>query len=171
MFFCGVRCSARCLVKKEIINNMRVLYKKIASFLFFIIDFFQDFTIGVKALKKTLVSVFVFIIILACGITAAEADSIKLDLYLKDHKFSPEVIKLPPGKKVVITLHNQDSTIEEFESLDLKREKIVLGNSSVKIILAPLEVGEYKFFGEFHEDTAQGKIVVSEDVNDVQSGE
>jgi hypothetical protein len=43
---------------------------------------------------------------------------------------------------------------------DLKREKIVLGNSTIKIVLAPLVPGEYKFFGDFHQETAQGKIIV-----------
>ena len=51
-------------------------------------------------------------------------------------------------------------------SIDLKREKIVLANSKARVILAPLKPGEYKFFGEFHEDTAQGKIIVKEKQED-----
>ena len=67
---------------------------------------------------------------------------------------------MPEGKKIILIVHNQDSTIEEFESVELKREKIVLGNSESKIKFAPLQVGEYKFFGDFHQDTAHGKIIV-----------
>jgi len=89
-------------------------------------------------------------------------NEVQVDIYIKDHKFSPSVVELPEGKKIVITVHNQDATIEEFESIELKREKIVLGNSETRIILAPLKPGEYKFFGDFHQDTAQGKIVVKE---------
>ena len=86
----------------------------------------------------------------------------EVDLIIKDHKFEPKILELPAGQKIRITVHNQDNTIEEFESYDLKREKIVLANSKARVILAPLKPGEYKFFGEFHEETAQGKIIVKE---------
>ena len=110
---------------------------------------------------------FTTFLILTCSLfTASNAfgteDAVHVDIYIKDHKFSPSVVELPEGKKIIITVHNQDATIEEFESIELKREKIVLGNSETRIILAPLKPGEYKFFGDFHQDTAQGKIVVKE---------
>ncbi len=110
---------------------------------------------------------FITFLILTCSLfTASNAfgteNEVQVDIYIKDHKFSPSVVELPEGKKIVITVHNQDATIEEFESIELKREKIVLGNSETRIILAPLKPGEYKFFGDFHQDTAQGKIVVKE---------
>ena len=93
---------------------------------------------------------------------AVADDVMTVDLHIKDHKFVPDVVELPPNKKICIIVHNDDPTIEEFESFDLKREKIVLGNSSIKIVLAPLVSGEYKFFGDFHQETAQGKIIVKE---------
>jgi hypothetical protein len=34
--------------------------------------------------------------------------------------------------------------------------------STVSIILAPLEVGNYEFMGEFHQDTAKGVLIVHE---------
>ncbi|PCJ25961.1 MAG: hypothetical protein COA94_05720 [Rickettsiales bacterium] len=100
---------------------------------------------------------------LAAALPAYAGGFVEVDLIIKDHKFHPETLKLPAGKKIRITVHNQDSTIEEFESIDLKREKIVLGNSKARVILAPLKPGTYKFFGEFHEETAQGKIVVEQE--------
>ena len=110
---------------------------------------------------------FITFLIVTCSLFSASSvfgaeDAVYVDIYIKDHKFSPSVIELPEGKKIIITVHNQDATIEEFESIELKREKIVLGNSEARILLAPLKPGEYKFFGDFHQDTAQGKIVVKE---------
>ncbi len=102
------------------------------------------------------------LICLGC-VTSSNANVINVDLVIKNHKFEPEILKLPAGKKIRITVHNQDSTIEEFESVDLKREKIIPGKSKARIILAPLNPGEYKFFGEFHEETAQGKIIITEE--------
>ena len=110
---------------------------------------------------------FITFLIVTCSLFSASSvfgaeDAVYVDIYIKDHKFSPSVIELPEGKKIIITVHNQDATIEEFESIELKREKIVLGNSEARILLAPLKPGEYKYFGDFHQDTAQGKIIVKE---------
>lgn len=113
--------------------------------------------------KNIYLSFLLYIFIFQLNIAKASVDFLEVDLYIKDHKFYPEVLELPAGRKIVLIVHNQDSTIEEFESIDLKREKIVLGNSWIKVILAPLKAGEYKFFGEFHQETAQGKIVVKEE--------
>lgn len=88
-------------------------------------------------------------------------DIVEAELRIQNHKFEPEILKLPAGKKIRLRVNNLDSTVEEFESTDLKREKIVPANSSVYIVIAPLKAGTYKFFGEFHEATAQGKIEVA----------
>jgi len=79
---------------------------------------------------------------------------------IKDHKFSPNVVEVPAGEKVKLVIMNEDPTPEEFESHELKREKIIQGNGKGVILIGPLEVGEYPFFGEFNEATAQGKVVV-----------
>lgn len=92
----------------------------------------------------------------------SQEKTLYIDLHLENHIFYPSEIIVPSGKKIRITLYNKDKTIEEFESFDLKREKIVLGNNKVIIVLAPLKAGEYKFFGEFNEETAQGKIIVQD---------
>ena len=112
-------------------------------------------------MKKNRYLIF-FAVIFFLQIIAVADDVITVDLHIKDHKFIPDILELPAGKKICIIVHNDDPTIEEFESADLKREKIVLGNSAIKIILAPLVPGEYKFFGDFYQETAQGKIVITE---------
>ncbi len=104
-----------------------------------------------------------FLVVSLWYIAFASDDTVIVELRIKDHKFIPDTIELPANKKISIVVYNDDPTIEEFESFDLKREKIVLGNSFTKIILAPLVSGEYKFFGDFHQETAQGKIIVTEE--------
>jgi len=88
---------------------------------------------------------------------AADAD---FTLTIKDHMFQPAQIEVPAGKKIKLLVVNQDATPEEFESYPLNREKVIAGNSSATINIGPLEPGRYPFFGEFHESTAQGVIVV-----------
>ncbi|MFO1242370.1 MAG: cupredoxin domain-containing protein [Rickettsiales bacterium] len=78
---------------------------------------------------------------------------------LKDHAFTPQELTIPAGQKVKITVKNQDTTPAEFESHELKREKIINGNSEAVIFVGPLDPGTYGYFDEFHEDTTKGKII------------
>lgn len=89
---------------------------------------------------------------------AALADD-NFTLTIKDHKFSPAEFKVPANKRVTITVVNADITPEEFESHELKVEKIIPGNSKATVRLGPLKPGRYGFFGEFHEDTAKGVVI------------
>ncbi len=92
------------------------------------------------------------------GLVAAELPIYELSI--KDHYFQPDTIEIPARTKVKLLVNNQDATPEEFESHELNREKIISGNSVATIFIGPLDPGEYGFFGEFNEATAQGKIIV-----------
>lgn len=81
-------------------------------------------------------------------------------IQIKDHKFLPEILEIPAGEKFKLIIENLDKTLEEFESGDLKKEKLVGAGKKITIIISPLKAGEYKFFGDFHQKTAQGKIIV-----------
>ncbi len=79
---------------------------------------------------------------------------------IKNHRFEPDLINVPANTKFKITIENLDNTIEEFESDDIKKEKLVGAGKKVSLQISPLKVGEYKFYGDFHQKTAQGKIIV-----------
>jgi len=61
---------------------------------------------------------------------------------------------------IKLTVKNLDSTAEEFESKPLKVEKVIAGNATAVIRLKAQSKGSYKFFGEYHEKTAQGVLIV-----------
>ena len=65
----------------------------------------------------------------------------------------------PAGKKVKLIVENKDATPEEFESAQLKVEKVIAGKSKATIYVGPLKAGEYKFVGEYNEKTAKGVVV------------
>jgi hypothetical protein len=89
---------------------------------------------------------------------ALAADDI-YTLTIKDHRFEPSQLDVPAGKKLKLVVKNLDPTPEEFESHDLKREKVIAGKGQATIAIGPLKPGTYKFVGEYHESTAQGQIV------------
>jgi|SRR6476469_2196725 plastocyanin len=97
--------------------------------------------------------------ILLSGSLAAFAQDADFAIAIKDHKFSPDRIEIPAGKKVKLVVDNQDATPEEFESNSMKIEKVIPGKSKATIYVGPLKAGEYKFAGEFNEKTAKGVIV------------
>ncbi len=90
------------------------------------------------------------------GAVAAEGD---INVVIENHKFTPDRIEVPSGKKVKLLIENRDATPEEFESSDLKIEKVIPGKTKATVFVGPLKAGEYKFVGEFHEKTAKGVIV------------
>ena len=90
---------------------------------------------------------------------ALAADEVEVTISIKDHKFDPAEVKVPAGKPIKITVKNLDATAEEFESKPLKVEKVISGNSSAVIRLKAQSKGSYKFFGEYHEKTAQGVLI------------
>jgi hypothetical protein len=90
----------------------------------------------------------------------ASTERVTIELTLKEHKFIPEKVEAPEGKVLVLLISNQDDIVEEFESIDLKREKIVPPHGKAKVVVGPLKAGEYKFFGEFYDPQPQGVLVV-----------
>ena len=90
---------------------------------------------------------------------AARAETPEFTIVIKNHRFEPAEVVVPAEKKVKLVIENRDATPEEFESHDLRREKVIAGGTKANIWVGPLRPGTYKFFGEFHEDTAQGRII------------
>ena len=89
----------------------------------------------------------------------AWADEAAFKLTVKDHRWEPAELVVPAGKMIKLEITNADPTPEEFESHSLKREKIIPGGATITIYLGALKPGTYEFVGEFHEDTAKGKII------------
>lgn len=91
--------------------------------------------------------------------TLAQAEDGGFVITIKEHRFDPETLEIPAGQKVKLVIRNQDPTPEEFESYSLNREKIISGSSEGLVYVGPLDPGTYDYFGDFHADTAQGKLI------------
>lgn len=92
-----------------------------------------------------------------CGWAAAAEP--EFTIVIKNHRFDPAELKVPAGQRVKLTVDNQDSTPEEFESHSMNREKVIPGGKKATIYIGPLKPGRYTFFGEYNEKTAQGAVV------------
>ncbi len=97
---------------------------------------------------------------LAAVTSPAWAADPEFTLNIKEHRFEPPELQVPAGVKVRLIVKNLDATPEEFESTELHREKVVSPGQQILVIVGPLDPGTYGFFGDFHQDTAQGKLIV-----------
>jgi plastocyanin len=97
---------------------------------------------------------------LVLAASTAWAEDYNAKLVIRDHKFEPVELTVPAGQKIKLLVDNQDATPEEFESNELNREKIVTGKGTITVFLGPLDAGRYPFFGDFHQETAQGVLIV-----------
>jgi hypothetical protein len=78
---------------------------------------------------------------------------------IKNHRFTPAEVKVPANKRIQITVVNDDPTPEEFESHEMKVEKVIPGKSKGVVRIGPLAPGRYPFFGEFNQATAKGVVI------------
>ncbi|QIE24345.1 Cupredoxin-like domain protein [Caballeronia sp. SBC1] len=89
---------------------------------------------------------------------AQAADLPTFRLEMNDGKLNPTRIEVPAGQRIKIEVHNIGKGAAEFESIQLRKEKVLAPGANSFVVIAPLDKGEYKFFDDFHQ-SAQGVIV------------
>ena len=90
---------------------------------------------------------------------AALAQYATVELAVKDKKFEPAEIKAPANARIVIRITNRDGTAMEFESKELKAEKVIAANGEGIVRVGPLKPGKYPFFDDFNQAN-RGTLVV-----------
>ena len=80
-------------------------------------------------------------------------------LVAREGKWFPEVIEVPANTRFRLEITNQNAGPEEFESKELHKELVLAPGVSRVLVFAPMKPGTYPFIGEFHPQTARGRIV------------
>jgi Cupredoxin-like domain len=99
---------------------------------------------------------------LAAGATGTGFGAEPVQLTLKDHHFEPAAISAPPNERFRIEVANQDPTPAEFESSDLRAEKIIVPGGRISVMVGPLKPGSYAFFDDYNPDLAKGILTVTD---------
>ena len=108
-------------------------------------------------LKNQIVALAAAALASVAGIAQA-ADLPTFKLEMNDGKLNPARIEVPAGQRIKIEVHNVGKGAAEFESVQLRKEKVLAPGADSFVVIAPLDPGEYKFFDDFHQ-SAQGVIV------------
>jgi len=80
-------------------------------------------------------------------------------LTIEKNRFDPEEIRVKAGAPFVLVVTNKDGAPEEFESHDLKIERVIAPGKTARFRIPALKAGSYSFVGEYHEKTAKGRII------------
>jgi len=86
-------------------------------------------------------------------------DAATYEIRLEGQTFTPSELRVEAGKPFIIKFTNANKAPAEFESIDLKIEKIVPANSTVVVRSRAVDKGTYVFVDEFQEDVAKGTVV------------
>jgi hypothetical protein len=80
-------------------------------------------------------------------------------LVARDGSFEPLKLEVPAGQRFKIEISNEGKGPMEFESRDLKQEKVLASGAKSSVVINGLKPGSYVFFDDYHPDAPKGQIV------------
>jgi len=92
------------------------------------------------------------------GIAAAADAPPEIPLTLDKSQFQPSEVKVKANTPFVLVITNKGAKAAEFESKDLRVEKVVPAGKTVNVRIRALKPGTYAFFDDFNQQ-ATGRIV------------
>jgi hypothetical protein len=99
-------------------------------------------------------------IIASIASVGAQAEELAVfKLVARDGAFDPIKIEVPAGKRFKIEISNEGKGPMEFESRDLKQEKVLAAGAKSSVVINGLKPGAYVFFDDYHPDAPKGQIV------------
>jgi len=112
--------------------------------------------LSAKRLAMGLIATFGVTII--CASALAEDEPV-FTIEFHDGQVSPQRLEVPANKRFKIELRNTGTTPAEFESNELRKEKVLAPNSSSILVFRTLDPGEYPFFDDFHPEAPKAVLV------------
>lgn len=77
----------------------------------------------------------------------------------KDGAVSPPRLEVPANRRFQLKLVNDGYTPAEFESNELRKEKILAPRTTSILVFKTIEPGEYPFFDDFHPDAPKAVLI------------
>jgi hypothetical protein len=103
----------------------------------------------------------VLLALLSAGTAQADEDPVSV-IEFANGAINPDVLDVPAGSRFKLELRNSGADPVEFESLELRKEKVLGPGVTSFIVIRRLDPGEYRFFDDFHPDTPPARLVARE---------
>jgi hypothetical protein len=91
--------------------------------------------------------------------SVARADDPVFRIEFNDGKVTPQRLEVPARTRFKLELHNAGQQPAEFESKELRKEKVLGPGVTSFLIIRTLDPGEYDFFDDFHLDTPPAVLI------------
>ncbi len=108
-------------------------------------------------MRAFLLAAFAILLITAMPAWAEDLPTFKVEM--KDGVITPLRLEVPADKPFKIEIHNTGTTPAEFESIELRKEKVVAPGAVSFVVIKKISPGEYKFFDDFHPNAPQVTVV------------
>jgi plastocyanin len=92
------------------------------------------------------------------GAASAADPRPEIAVTIEKDQFQPSEIKVKANTPFTLVVTNKNAKAAEFESKDLRVEKVVPAGKTVNVLIRALKPGTYAFFDDFNK-AATGKIV------------
>ena len=102
-------------------------------------------------------SLFFACALLSCNVSAADAFTVQLEM--KDGELIPGPLTVPANTRIRIEVHNSGNSPAEFESTQMRKEKVLAPGAKSVVVIARLRPGQYSFFDDFHLDHPAGLVI------------
>jgi Cupredoxin-like domain len=109
--------------------------------------------------SERLVAIFGAVVIASTAFWAQAEELTVFKLVARDGAFEPIRLEVPAGKRFKIEISNEGKGPMEFESRDLKQEKVLAAGAKSSVVINGLKPGSYVFFDDYHPDAPKGEIV------------
>lgn len=98
-------------------------------------------------------------VLLALTTVAGAADEPTFRIEFADGAISPLTLEVPANTRFRIELVNRGSTPVEFESVQLRKEKVIGPGNQTVMVIRRLDPGSYDFFDDFHLDAPHAVLI------------
>jgi hypothetical protein len=98
-------------------------------------------------------------IVLSISKVACADDDPVFRIEFKDGVLTPRRLEVPANRRFSLELHNLGETPAEFESRELRKEKVLAPATTSVLVIRTLDPGEYDFFDDFHPDAPPAVLV------------
>jgi hypothetical protein len=110
-----------------------------------------------RRLALLMVGLVVSLVAVAGAASAADPRP-EIALTIEKDQFQPSEIKVKANTPFTLVVTNKNAKAAEFESKDLRVEKVVPAGKTVNVLIRALKPGTYAFFDDFNK-AASGRIV------------
>ena len=96
---------------------------------------------------------------LGAPLFASADDMPTFQIEMNNGAIKPLQLEVPANRPFKLEIHNTGTTPVEFESLELRKEKVLGPQVKSFMVIRRLPPGEYKFFDDFHPDSPRAVLI------------